>query len=197
MKALQGGTATNNTIDTPKRAVLLRGGMLPHASVSPAEMRATRDLLRRRMSLTRTQAELLPHIQHTTSQYNWPEIGKKLAYTANRTGVAERFPDPAVQKSMAVNLALIGFDDHLLSDVELHILKAAKQHDAQTLYLLQTVPGLGNILSLVLLYEMHDIDRFPRVQNCISYCRLVICAKQSAGKRYGTSGATIGHAFLK
>jgi hypothetical protein len=48
MKALHGGTAKNDTIDAQKIAVLRRGGMLPQASVSPAEMRATRDLLRRR-----------------------------------------------------------------------------------------------------------------------------------------------------
>ena len=58
-------------------AVLLRGGMLPQASVYPAAMRATRDLLRRRVPLTRKRAELLAHIQNTNSQYNLPEIGKK------------------------------------------------------------------------------------------------------------------------
>jgi transposase len=49
----------------------------------------------------------------------------------------------------------------------------------------------------VLLYEIHDIRRFPRVQEFVSYCRLVKCAKESAGKRYGTSGKKIGHAYLK
>ena len=49
--------------------------------------------------------------------------------------------------------------------MELPIVKAAKQHDAQTLSLLQTVPGIGKILRLVLLYEMHDIQRCPRVQD--------------------------------
>ena len=82
-------------------AVLLRGGMLPQAYVYPAKMRATRDLLRRRMHLVRQRAELLAHVQQTNSQYNLPEIGKKLAYKANRAGVAERFPEPAVQKSIA------------------------------------------------------------------------------------------------
>ena len=76
----------------------------------------------------------------------------------------------------------------MLRDVELTIVKTAKQHDANTLYLLQTVPGIGKILSLVLLYEIHEIDRFPRVQDFVSYCRLVKCAKESAGKRSGTSG---------
>jgi transposase len=39
-----------------------------------------------------------------------------------------------------------------------------------------------------LLYEIHDIRRFPSVQEFVSYCRLVKCARESAGKRYGTSG---------
>jgi transposase len=197
MKAIHGGKAKNDKIDAQKIAVLLRGGMLPQAYVYPADMRATRDLLRRRLHLVRHRAELLTHVQQTNSQYNLPEIGKKIAYKANRDGVAERFPDPAVQKSIEVDLALMGHYDALLRDLELAIVTTAKQHEANTLYLLQTVPGIGKILSLVLLYEMHDIARFPRVQDFVSYCRLVKCAKESAGKRYGTSGTKIGNAYLK
>jgi transposase len=197
MKAIHGGKAKNDKIDSQKIAVLLRGGMLPQAYVYPADMRATRDLLRRRLHLTRKRAELLAHVQNTNSQYNLPELRKQLAYKANRDGVAERFPDPAVQKSVEVDLALIGYYDQLLNDVELTIVQTAKQHDAQTLYRLQSIPGIGKILSLVLLYEIHDISRFPRVQDFVSYCRLVKCAKESAGKRYGTSGTKIGNAYLK
>ena len=160
-------------------------------------MRATRDLLRRRTPLARQRGALLAHVHNTNSQYHLPAIGTKIAYKANRDGVAERFADPAVQKSIAVDLALIGYDEALRRAVELPIVKTAKHHDAQTLYLLQTVPGIGKILSLVLLYEMHDIARFPRVQDCASSCRLVKCARESAGKRSGTSGSTIGNAHLK
>jgi hypothetical protein len=59
----------------------------------------------------RQRAARLAHVQHTNHQYNLTEIGKQLAYKANRVGVAERFPDPAVQKNIAVDLALIGYDD--------------------------------------------------------------------------------------
>src|SRR6266581_6041339 len=196
MKAIHGGKAKNDKIDAQKIAVLLRGGMLPQADVYPAAMRATRDLLRRRIPLMRKRAELLTHVQQTNSQYNLPEIGKKIAYKTNRPGVAERFADPAVQKSVEVDLALLDYYDQLLRDLELAIVKTAKQHDANTLYVLQTVPGIGKILSLVLLYEMHDIARFPRVQDFVSYCRLVKCAKESAGKRYGTSSTKLGNASL-
>jgi transposase len=197
MKAIHGGKATHDTIDAHKIAVLLRGGMLPQAYVYPAAMRATRALLRRRMHLMRQRAELLAHIQHTNSQSNLTEIGKKIAYRANRDGVAERFPDPAVQKRIEVDLALIDHDDHWLRDVDLCVLKTAKQHDANALYLLRTVPGIGEILSLVVRYASHAIQRFPRVQEFVSYGRLVKCAKESAGKRSGTSGTQIGNAYLK
>ena len=196
MKAMHGGQAKNDKIDAQKIAVLRRGGMLPQAYVYPAEMRATRGLLRRRMHLARKRGELLAHGHNTNSQYNLPAIGTKIAYKANRDGVAERCADPAVQKSIEVDLALITYDDAWLRDLDLTIVTTAKHHDANTLSLLQTVPGIGTMLSLVLRYEIHDIKRFPRVQDFASDCRLVKCARESAGKRSGTSGSTIGHAHL-
>ena len=59
------------------------------------------------------------------------------------------------------------------------------------------MPGIGKLLRLVLLYDMHDMDRLPTVQEFVSSCRLVQCAKASAGKRVGTSGKKIGNAHLK
>ena len=70
MKAIHGGKAKNDKIDSHKIAVLLRGGTLAQAYVYPPELRATRDLLRRRNHLVNKRAELLTHIQNTNSQYN-------------------------------------------------------------------------------------------------------------------------------
>ena len=95
------------------------------------------------MPLMRKRAELRGHVQNTNSQDNLPEIGKKIAYQANRTGVAERVPDPAVQKRIAVALALIDHDAQLRMDLELPIVRTAKHHDANTLYRLHTGAGDG------------------------------------------------------
>ena len=197
MKAIHGGKAKNDKIDAHKIAVLLRGGMLPMAYVYPPEMRATRDLLRRRMHLMRKRSELLAHIQNTNSQYNLPEIGKKIAYKANREEVAERFDEPSVRKSMEMDLSLIDHYDKLLTEVELYITKTAKVDNVNAFHRLRSVPGIGKILALVILYEIHDIERFPTVQDFVSYARLVKCAKESAGKRHGTSGKKIGNVHLK
>jgi transposase len=197
MTAIHGGQAKNDKLDASKIAMRLRGGMLPQADVYPAARRATRDLLRRRMPLMRKRAALRTHSQNTNSPDNLPTIGKKIAYKTNRTGVAARFPAPAVQQSIAVDLALIEHDDQLLSDLERYIVQMAKHHDANVFYRLRSIPGVGKMLALVRLYEIHDIHRFPRVQEFVSYCRLVKCAKESAGKRYGSTGAKIGNASLK
>jgi len=49
-------------------------------------------------------------------------------------------------------------------------------------------------LRLGLLYDSHHIERFPRVQDFVSDCRLVTGAKASAGKRDGTAGTKSGQA---
>jgi hypothetical protein len=86
----------------------LRGGLLPHADVYPAERRATRALLRRRLPLTRKRAALLAPIQPPNRQATLPESGQQLAYQANREGVVVRCAAPAGPKRGAVVLALMG-----------------------------------------------------------------------------------------
>jgi transposase len=197
MKAIHGGKAKNDKIDSHKIAVLLRGGMLPQAYVYPAAMRSTRDLIRRRLHLVRKRGQLLAHIQNTRAQYNLPEFGRKLAYKANREGVVEHFDDPSVQKSIEVDLALINHYDALVTDLELTIVREAKRHDADAFHRLRSVPGIGKVLALTILYEIHDIARFDRVQEFASYARLIKCSKESGGQKLGTGGAKMGNVHLK
>jgi hypothetical protein len=197
MQALPGGQAKHDKIDSQTSAARLRGGLLPQASGSPAERRATRDLLRRRTHLTRTRAELVAHVHNTHRQDNLPEIGKNIAYQAKRHGVAERVADPAVHKRIEVDLALITYDDQLLTARERSSVKHAQHHDANTFYRLRAGPGVGKILALVRRDAIHDLHRFPRGQDFVSDGRLVKGAKASAGTRYGTSGKQIGQASLQ
>jgi transposase len=197
MKAIHGGKAKNDRIDALKIATLLRGGMLPQAYVYPAGMRATRDLLRRRLHLVRKRGQLLAHIQMTNHQYNLPAFAKRIAYPSNREGVADHFEDRVVRKNIAVDLALLDRYDTLLTDLESYLVRQAKQHDPQAFQLLRSIPGVGKVLALTILYEIHTVQRFDRVQEFASYARLVKCAKESAGKKHGTSGAKMGNVHLK
>jgi transposase len=115
--------------------------------------------------------------------------------TARSCG-AGRFPEPAAPQSLAGDLALLGRCDPWRRAMALAILKTAQAPETNTLYRLRPVPGRGAILRLVLRSDIQARERFPRVQEFVSSCRLVKCAKASAGQRDGTSGATRGNASL-
>jgi transposase len=176
---------------------LLKGEMLPVAYAYPKAMRATRDLLRRRTKLVRTRAEALAHIQNTVSQYNLPPLAKKLTFAANREEVAEQFADESVRQMAQTDLSLIGHLDEQLKAVELYLVRHAKIDDPRAYHLLQTIPGVGKVLALILLYEMHAAGRFGDQRHFVSYCRLVRPTHESAGKKSAGKGHKIGNAHLR
>lgn len=199
LKAIHGGKSKNDKIDAEKIASLLRGGNLPVAYVYPKGLRETRDLLRRRMFLVHKRAELITHIQMTNAQYNLPPFGQKLIYARNRAAlrIAERFQDASVKKSIEVDLTLVDRYEQLITDLELHLERTVKVDDANTYYRLRSIPGVGKILALVLLYEIHDVRRFATVGDFVSYARLVRPEHESAGKKCGFGKKKIGNAHLR
>ena len=197
MKAIHGGKTKNDKIDSKKIASLLRAKMLPVAYPYPQATRSTRDLLRRRMYFMHHQSELLTHIQNTNTQYNLPGFSKRIDRHSNRVGLPELFPDPMVRKSIEADVVLLDVYHAILLKLERQVLQQARHHDPVVLGLLRTVPGIGKILALVMIYEIHDIRRFPTVGDFISYCRLVKPARESAGKKQGSKNAKIGNVHLK
>jgi transposase len=199
MKAIHGGKTKNDKIDSFKIATLLRGGTLAQAYVYPKGMRETRDLLRRRSFLVRQRALLIAHIQNEASQYNQPAFAKKLSFAANREElqVAEHFADPSVKQSIQTDLALIDSYDQQIGAVELYLTRHAKIDDGNAFHRLRSIPGVGKILALIFLYEIHDISRFAEVGKFLSYARLVRGSHESAGKKKGSPGKKIGNAHLK
>ena len=69
--------------------------------------------------------------------------------------------------------------------------------NADAFHRLRSVPGIGKVLALTILYEIHDVTRFDRVQEFASDARLVKCVKTSGGKKLGTGGAKMGNVHLK
>lgn len=189
----------NDRIDSQKLAMLLKGGNFPLSYVYPEEMRSTRDLMRRRLFFVRKRGELLAHVQMTHHQYNLDSPGRKIAYRGNRKGLEVSFEDASAKRMIESDLTMIEHYSEEISKLEWFIAKSArKSPDSQLLLsLLKTIPGVGDILSLTLLYEIQDITRFSSQQHFCSYARLVRPEKTSAGKRAGSGGGKIGNAHLK
>jgi transposase len=199
LKRIHGGQAQNDRSDAGQIVRLLRGGNFPLAYPYPQGMRQTRDLLRRRTYFVRQRAARFTHRQILNSQYNLPPFAKKLSAAANpdELKVAERFADPSVPKSAATNLAVIDCLDGQIAALERYLTRTAQVDDVQTYHRLQTIPGIGKVLALVLLDEVHDLGRFASAGQLLSYARLVRCAHETGGQMVGFGGAKIGNAHRR
>jgi len=197
MKAIHGGKTKNDKQDSLKIAMLLRGGNFPQGYVYPKATRAQRDLTRRRGYFVRQRAELQTHIRNTASQYNLPTPKGQLRYLSNQEGLADNFPNPAAQLTIAADIAMINALTQQITELEKRLLQLARIDDSGAFYRLKSVPGIGDILALVILYEVGDITRFDSAGDFLSYSRLVPGKHESAGKQYGSPGRKQGNPHLK
>ncbi len=114
-----------------------------------------------------------------------------------RDEVSVHFPKGAPREIVQLDVEMICHLDQEIRGVELSLRRQAQAHDATAFHLLKTVPGIGDILALVILYEIERIDRFPSVQKFASYARLVRGDKESGGKKLGKGARKMGNAYLK
>lgn len=152
-------------------------------------------LLRRRSFFIQQRSQLIAHIVNSNSQFNLPPLPKKLTYAGNRSDeIATRFRHLSTQLMIRSDLALIDNYDTQIAALELHLTRTAKVDNPVTFGFLQTVPGIGPILGLILLDEIDQITRFPEVGHFLSNSRLVRCERSSAGKVKGFGPRKVGNA---
>ena len=197
MKAIHGGKTKNDKQDSLKIAQLLRGGNLPVAWAYPKKMRSQRDLCRRRCYFTRQRAELQAHVRNTCMQYNVTCPSGQLRYATNQEGLAETFPTQASQLTIETDIAMINSLTTQITRLEKTLVQMAQFDDPGMFYRLKAVPGIGDILALVILYEIGDLKRFRRAGDFLSYARLVPGQHSSAGKNYGSPCRKQGNPQLK
>ena len=102
-----------------------------------------------------------------------------------------------MRTALELDLELGTFYDDLIRRLERYLEQTAKIDDPQSFFRLQTIPGIGRVLAMTILYEVHQIRRFPDVGDFLSYARLVRGSHTSAGKRYPSTGKKIGNPHLK
>lgn len=199
MRAIQSGKTKNDRIDSYKIAHILKAGSFPLAYKSPENIRHTRDLLRRRSKFVKNNAELKSHIKNTAHQYNLILPQLNLSLIKDRGQVKDFFKDSplSVQHSIEVDLNMIKSQSIEIRRIELHIEQQITIDNPESYNLLKAVPGIGNILSFTIIYEVGEINRFSSVQQFSSYARLIKCKSESAEKSYGTRGNKIGNKNLK
>ena len=197
MKTIHGGKTKTDRIDCRKIADLMRTNYYPLAYDYPKQMRGTRDLLRRRHRLSRLRAECYRHIQSLFHQQGLSVNPRDIKNVKSRREIVQSHLGNDILTNAQSDLDMIEFLDPKIKHLEQQICTQAKSHDRASLNILKSVPGIGDIFSLIILYEINDINRFQSHQHFCSYARLVRCERSSAGKHSKGGNQKIGNPYLK
>ena len=198
MKAIAGNKQKNDPLDAETIAHLMRSNLFPQAYPYPKEMRAVRDLLRRRHRLVRHRSEAYTHVQLLLRQQGICDFrGRDVKSVSGKEQILKNLTDPDVYYLVNSDLLVIDHLDILLGKIESQI-KDRVCHQKGTDYaLLKSVTGVGDMLALSILYETHDINRFPCAGNYSSYCRVIRVQRTSAGKNQYGKNQKMGNPYLK
>lgn len=198
MKSVHGGKVKNDKVDSKKIADLLRCNLLPLAYPYPKVMRPTRDLLRRRHFFMWRRASTYSHLQLTCAQHGIIDLEPKIVKDKRqRNKLLKLFDNQELRMMIALDLLFIEFLDPVIADLERHIRQQARYHNHLDYQILRSIPGVGEILSLIILYETHDIRRFKTVQRYSSYSGVVKCDRESGGKKIAAKNTKIRNPYLK
>jgi transposase len=198
VKAIHGGKNKNDRIDSEKLTHLLRSNLIPPAYVYPAEQRPLRALLRQRLFFVWRRVELTARVySHQLAHNREPIKHNRRVRDPWVEALLKAEDHPLRQIALKNDLAMICHFDHQISQLEEELQRQTKKVASRDYALLQTVPGIGEVLGLTILYEIGDINRFPSVKDFLSYCRLVKGTVASAGKIKGLRGAKLGNPYLR
>ena len=175
-------------------ANLLRLGILPTGYIYPKEERPTRDLLRKRLQLVRHRTSHVLSVKNILARNLGLRMKSEDVKKITDAEVKRFFPDREMQTMVLASVGLIRHLQVEISAIENMITKKLKVR--KEFAKLMTVPGIGKILTLTIMLEVGDINRFPTVGDYSSYCRCVKSIRTSAGKVIGYGNRRNGNKYL-
>jgi len=194
MKRYDGLKHSDDETDAAHLAHLLRLGILPTGYIHPPAERALRDLARKRVQLVRSRTQHVLAVENilarsTGSRPSAAAIKRLVPSDIGTLGLAAD-----VALAVQANLAVIATLNLEIGRLEARLLEGAKLRPDYVR--LKSIPGIGEVLAIVIMLETGDVTRFARVGNFASYARCVDSARYSNGKKKGEGNTKNGNAYL-
>lgn len=193
IKQYEGLKHTDDKYDAFWLAHLMRLGVLPTGYIYPKEQRGLRDLFRKRMQLVQYRTGQMLSIQN---QF-WRSTGQRLKTQDIKQGVDIPFAaisDVNIQMALQCNMNVVQILNTQIETIEQAVQKQCKAIPEYRQ--LQTVFGIGKILSQTITLETGNIMRFSKVGQFASYSRCVGSKKTSNGKTKGKGNTKSGNKYL-
>lgn len=198
LKHIHGGKNKNDRIDSEKLAHLLRANLIPPAYAYPAARRPMRALLRQRMGYVWERSTLLGHLtMNQQAEGLVPASRTNLNRDEWEARILEKYANPLHRMAVECDMQLVRSYDGRIEQIDKELDRQARRTASRDYMLLKTVPGIGPVLAMTILFEIDTIERFNSVKDFISYGRLVKGSVASAGKIKGLTGGKMGNAYLR
>jgi transposase len=160
LKAIASAAVKTDQIDAKVLANLARLNFLPISYAAPKEIRDLRLYIRHRDWLVGQRTQAKNRIHAVLASYNLVSPSKDLFGVSGREFLAQQMQSirPMARRVVRDHLTLIEGLDQQIEALEAD-LQLSEEHQ-QTLKLLKSMPGVGQITGTVILAEIGDIERF-------------------------------------
>ena len=194
MKRYDGLKHSDDETDAAHLAHLLRLGILPTGYIHPPAERALRDLARKRVQLVRSRTQHVLAVENilARSTGSRPSAAAIKRLAPGDVGTLGLAADVAL--AVQANLAVVATLNLEIGRIEARLLESVKLRPDYAW--LKTIPGIGEVLAIVIMLETGDVTRFARVGNFASYARCVDSARYSNGRKKGEGNTKNGNAYL-
>jgi len=182
-KLMMGQTNKTDKLDAKGLATLLRNGTLPQVWLPPGPLRDERELPRTRMVLCKVRTALKNRIHATLAKYalTIAEVSDLFGREGRRllTRALPTLP-PETGKCLEQELKVLDAVQAQIDELEERM--SERIPVTETMKLLKTLPGVGDILAIVIERELGSIERFPDHERFAGYCGTIPRVKASGGK---------------
>jgi transposase len=186
-KIMMGNVNKTDKLDARGLATLLHLGSLPTVWIPPKDVRDERELHRTRIALSKIRTALKNRVHSTLAKYALSlNIDSDIftpKWRPELTKACLALP-PETQRCMQQHLIALDHVQGQINELEERI--KHRVEITQNIQFLKTLPGVANILGIVIEREIGNVDRFPSSAHFASYAGTVPTVKSSGGKtRYG------------
>jgi transposase len=194
IKRYEGLKRSGDEADARYLAHLLRLGILPTGYICPPRERALRDLARRRLQLVRSRTAHILSVENQLSRQTGGRMRSNDVKRLTAQAVYALGLPQDVARGMAANVAVIQTLNAEIGRLEERLDEGVSRSVGWKL--LNTAPGVGEILATTILLEVGHIGRFTEVGRFASYARCVDSVRVSNGKKKGEGNAKNGNKYL-
>lgn len=183
VRAIAEARIKTDSIDASTLAHLLRAHLIPSIYVPSEDTRRRKDLLRQRIFLVRMATRVKNRLYALIERYriSMPSLSDPFGKTGLSYLKALRLPSPG-DLILRQDIQLLEALNQLIKEAEREVSQLFSGD--QRYEIARSLPGLGSILSGVVVVEMDQVERFPTPKKLLSYAGLVPTTYASGGRLY-------------